>query len=78
MGKRVMRFGSDRVGQLLTVDRGLELRHLRVRRVRLGRGQRCQKRENGYANPAKVAMAQLKQCSHYRGDDDGAVIGKHD
>lgn len=42
MGKRVMRFGSDRVGQLLTVDRGLELRHLRVRRVRLGRGQRCQ------------------------------------
>ena len=42
MGKRVMRFGSDRVGQLLTVDRGFELSHLRIRRVRLGRCQRCQ------------------------------------
>ncbi len=75
MGKRVMRFGSDRVGQLLTVDRGLELRHLRVRRVRLGRGQRCQGARTDM-QPRQSRDGQLQQCSHYRGDDDGAVMGQ--
>ena len=77
MGKRVMRFGSDRVGQLLTVDRGFELRHLRVRRVRLGRGQRCQGARTDM-QPRQSRDGQLQQCRNYRGDDDGAVIGKHD
>ena len=61
MGERVMRFGSDRVGQLLTVDRGLELRHLRVRRVRLGRGQRCQGARTDM-QPRQSRDGQLQQC----------------